>query len=99
MSEIPLPYRTCRLTELKGCPGLWACHIPDRYCKCAYDREEKRTTEYVYTEGQLSGTEDVEHARCFVDGEVRILQRMGLERYLQTLRERPKRLKPCCIGQ
>jgi len=85
--------RTCRLTETKGCPGLWACHLPDLYCKCAYDEHERRVTEYKYIDGQLCGFEPVHVVQCFADNEIRIANRMGKEKYLYMLKLKPKRLK------
>jgi len=90
--------RTCRLVETKGCPGLWACHLPDLWCKCAYDERERDEHErgvmkYKYIEGQLCGTEPVHVAQCFADNEIRIAHWMGKEKYLQMLKQRPKRLK------
>jgi len=84
--------RTCRLVETKGCPGLWACHLPDLYCKCAYDEHERRVFGYKYIEGQLCGFEPVHVAQCFADNEIRIANQMGKENYLEMLRQRPRLL-------
>jgi len=85
--------RTCRLIETEGCPGLWACHLPDLYCKCAYDEHERRTVKHRYIEGQLCGFEPLHVVQCFADNEIRIANQMGKEQYLDMLRQRPKRLK------
>jgi len=85
--------RTCRVIESKGCPGLWACHLPGLYCKCAYDEHEKKVITYRYVEGQLCGFESLPVVQSFVENEVRIASRMGKERYLDMLRQKPKLLK------
>lgn len=85
--------RTCRLVETKGCPGLWACHLPDLYCKCAYDEGEMTVMRYRYIEGQLCGFEPLHVVQCFADNEIRIANRMGRENYLNMLKQRPKRVK------
>ena len=85
--------RTCRILDTKGCPGLWACHFPDLFCKCAYDEHQKTKVTNGYTEGQLCGFEPVHVVQCFADNEIRIANRMGKEKYLGMLKQRPKRLK------
>jgi len=85
--------RTCRLAETKGCPGLWACHIPDLFCKCAYDEHERSEMRFKYIEGQLCGFEPLHVVQCFADNEMRIANMMGKEEYLYMLKQRPQRLK------
>jgi len=85
--------RTCRLIETEGCPGLWACHFPDLYCKCAYDEHEIKATTYSYIEGQLCGFEPLPVVQCFADNEIRVANQMGKEKYLNMLKQKPKRLK------
>jgi len=86
--------RTCRLVETTGCPGLWACHLPDLLlCKCAYDEHERKTVSYRYIEGQLCGVEPLHVVQCFVDNEIRIANQMGRAKYVDMLKQKPRRLK------
>ena len=82
--------RTCRLIETKGCPGLWACHFPDLWCKCAYDEHKREVITVGYIEGQLCGFEPIPVVQCFADNEIRIAKQMGKGKYLEMLKQKPK---------